>query len=745
MLRLYGSLRTLGFWQVSFLVVVLFGAAAGVYYGYEWSRESVEPLVAEDQQIVPITYGDLVRQVTTSGSLEFPERETLSFDIGGTIGSFAVEEGQRVTAGQEIASLDDATVIALQENIAQARVDLDDARDASDELLEEPTKLDYAQAKADIAAAQLALEDAIGALEDAIDTLVTQKEIRDQETIIAQAKLDIQNAEAALADLVPESDGRADAVLAEADAELELDEAESVLERFDLAHQTDLAEAEKDLNEAESSLVDAEAELETYETNNELFLGPALRELEEATENLEETLRRLGNLRSYRDEGQRGLDLHILRLESHLEIRQERYDDAREPLLELERLQAVVGLAQTGFAQADADLTRLRSGPDAMKRSQLQAAIDVAVNNLVDAEADLAELAEEADQGPIADKLLAIGQARIEMERPVDEGNPQAAATKRATLQALELGLAGLRAGADPVSVALLEAELVQAWAALGQAEQDFVDMFVEPDALTVALREREIEVAKVELDEAIQALADLDAEPDSLEIALHQAKIVSAGTGLAQALAELDQVVLLAPSDGEIVELFVEAGDSIEPGAQVVELLDTSVVEMAGIVDEIDILSVSVDMAALVMLDALPGRTLAGIVTHIDDGATNQQGVVTYEVRIDVETPQDVQLIGGLSAVAILVLEREENVLLVPQQAIAGSFQAPVVRVLTESGIEDRAVSLGSSDDFWTVVESGLNEGDRVVMQAAQSASDIFGSFRSFNVVRPAGGPTRR
>jgi hypothetical protein len=92
---------------------------------------------------------------------------------------------------------------------------------------------------------------------------------------------------------------------------------------------------------------------------------------------------------------------------------------------------------------------------------------------------------------------------------------------------------------------------------------------------------------------------------------------------------------------------------------------------------------------------------------------------------------PDDLQLRDGLSAVAGLVLEQQLNVLLIPQQAIFGNFQAPTIKLETASGIVERIVVLGDSDGFWTEVVEGLQEGDRVVMQSAQVSDDPFQALR--------------
>ena len=72
---------------------------------------------------------------------------------------------------------------------------------------------------------------------------------------------------------------------------------------------------------------------------------------------------------------------------------------------------------------------------------------------------------------------------------------------------------------------------------------------------------------------------------------------------------------------------------------------------------------------------------------------------------------------------------------ILIPLAAVSGTFAQPVVRVLNSNGgLDERPVTLGDSDDFWTVVESGLAEGDQIVMQSAEaSAGGLFGSGGDF------------
>ena len=62
----------------------------------------------------------------------------------------------------------------------------------------------------------------------------------------------------------------------------------------------------------------------------------------------------------------------------------------------------------------------------------------------------------------------------------------------------------------------------------------------------------------------------------------------------------------------------------------------------------------------------------------------------------------------------------------MVPLQAIGGTFSQPTVDVATESGFVTTNVVLGASDDFWVVVESGLAEGQEVLMTIAESVDPL-------------------
>ncbi len=100
------ALKTLKPWQIAVLVVVLLGAAGSTYGGYTRVNGTGQGDLGEDQQLIPVQFGDLVNQVSTSGNIIFPNRETLTFDSQGTVVEVLVEEGEQVVKGQVLAKLE---------------------------------------------------------------------------------------------------------------------------------------------------------------------------------------------------------------------------------------------------------------------------------------------------------------------------------------------------------------------------------------------------------------------------------------------------------------------------------------------------------------------------------------------------------------------------------------------------------------------------------------------------------------
>jgi RND family efflux transporter MFP subunit len=740
--KFYASLKTLRLVQTVALVIVLVVSGGATYAGYELSSRGPSGGLEEDQQLIPIGFGDLVRQVTTSGSLEFPNREILTFGTAGKVDQLIVRDGQSVTAGQELARLDSATAAGLAQSVAQAQVDVIAAQKLFDDLAN-PTELSLSQARRKVASAEFDLQTAREASNDLSNSAVL--DLAQTRQKVAKAEFDLKAANEALDEAnIPFS---AEEIKTQeqsvAAARLNVEDAEEVLGGLGVSFSLSLAQALLNQADAKAALVSATNALDAYESANTNLLSQGRLDQASAQATFDEISSQLDSLLAAQASGGIGLEGSIKQTGEFLLRLQENLDEANAVFVPLEQLTTKKEKEESDLAEAASDLANLGSGATT-------SAIDAQLEKIETARANVAAVVASGSDATVAEAVLA----------------------------ARKLGLSAIESGAGSAQVSLLETDFVQAWAKLGKEEDSLVDMIAGPDSFTVELRTREIDVATATLakatldleyllsitaEDAVQlgsslgtapnpvdlalrardievALASLDQaqsdlavvlSPDAADLALLKSKLAAAQSTLTAAVEKLDDASIRAPFTGFISLVSVSEGDQVGANAAIVEVVDPSLVEMDGIVDEVDILLLSEGLLASVTIDALPGRVLQGFVSEIAPVANIQQGVVTYSVRVQVDVPDDLQLRDGLSAVAGLVLEQQLNVLLIPQQAIFGNFQAPTVKLETASGIVERIVVLGDSDGFWTEVVEGLQEGDRVVMQSAQVSDDPFQALR--------------
>ena len=297
----------------------------------------------------------------------------------------------------------------------------------------------------------------------------------------------------------------------------------------------------------------------------------------------------------------------------------------------------------------------------------------------------------------------------------------------------------------DESDLDLADREIELAQGRLAEAEEALADLLEDPDSVEMEVKRTAVRVAAESLADA-EAMLEEYRTVDDLEIELRQADLVAAKTTLDAAVDDLERASLRAPFDGVVVAVYIEVDQQVNANTQAIEIADPSTVEVSGTVDEIDVLFLQEGARAFVSLEALGSQALPGTVASIAGIGTSQQGVVTYPVTIRLDTSESGQLPEGLSATAQVVIREQTDAILVPLQALYGSVQAPTVRVVSGSDVVERQVALGISDDFWVVVEEGLDDGEMIVMEVVGSSTSQFGGIgATFRAVGGGFGPPPR
>ncbi|NLJ24438.1 MAG: efflux RND transporter periplasmic adaptor subunit [Firmicutes bacterium] len=218
-------------------------------------------------------------------------------------------------------------------------------------------------------------------------------------------------------------------------------------------------------------------------------------------------------------------------------------------------------------------------------------------------------------------------------------------------------------------------------------------------------------------LDDTRERLAYLSAKRD-LELAKFEAApsvIREKELALQLAEADLQGTSLVAPFSGVVAEIGIQEEEWVNSGTPVMRLLDTSRLFLEVGVDEVDIRHVQVGQKATIGLDAYPELTLSGTVVEVGIVPRQQGQIVVFPVRLEVDE-YDPRVRVGMSAEAEIVVEKAENVLVVPFEAVAEARGRSTVIKVTDTGLESVEVVTGLSDGFSIEIKQGLNEGDRIL-----------------------------
>lgn len=192
----------------------------------------------------------------------------------------------------------------------------------------------------------------------------------------------------------------------------------------------------------------------------------------------------------------------------------------------------------------------------------------------------------------------------------------------------------------------------------------------------------------------------------------------------IAVARAQLERTILRAPFAGVVAEINTELGEYVTPSPPgiptlpAVDLIDDSCLYVTAPIDEVDAAAIRPGMPARVSLDALPGRHFKGEVRRVAPYVLEREKQArTVDVEVLFENPKETQhLLVGYSADVEIVLHNQRNALRVPTEAV---LQGSRVLVYSPDSrrIEERDIKTGISNWEFTEVESGLREGDLVVV----------------------------
>ncbi len=261
---------------------------------------------------------------------------------------------------------------------------------------------------------------------------------------------------------------------------------------------------------------------------------------------------------------------------------------------------------------------------------------------------------------------------------------------------------------------------------ALGTREMlnqfDLVKLEAEFKSVLEEAKKELIRVVKQGESKIAQAQADRNSAEATLKLNDAKLKKMQEQLKFTKVYAPQDGLVVYAMSSSRFSsESLIEEGATVRKRQELIKIPDTSSMKVEVQVHESHIGQVRKGQPAFVVLDSLPDQRFRGKVTKVAILPDSQSRfgnpnlkVYTTEIVITDEMP-DVK--PGVSARAEIVVTNLKNVLTVPIQAVTTIRGQQVCYVKKNGRSESAPVEIGMFNSRSIEIQSGLNEGDQVLL----------------------------
>ncbi|MFA9454432.1 MAG: efflux RND transporter periplasmic adaptor subunit [Candidatus Aminicenantaceae bacterium] len=234
--------------------------------------------------------------------------------------------------------------------------------------------------------------------------------------------------------------------------------------------------------------------------------------------------------------------------------------------------------------------------------------------------------------------------------------------------------------------------------------------------------------------------------EQQILEMEMSEATPADTSDPDTSEIMQLDDFRIVAPISGLVIARNVEQGEMVVSGISsymvgttVFQIGDPSEMIVKSSISEVDLGRLREGQEVLIVADSYPDDSYTGRVKSIAPVGLIKQGesIVTFEVEIEILDP-DERLRQGMSCDIDIVMDRRENVLVLPVEAvhevmrkdIEGEETSEVDHVLAyrwkAEDFEEIRIELGLQSSNRVEILSGLNDGDEVSSEAGKKYKEF-------------------
>ncbi|MBZ0257200.1 efflux RND transporter periplasmic adaptor subunit, partial [bacterium] len=321
-------------------------------------------------------------------------------------------------------------------------------------------------------------------------------------------------------------------------------------------------------------------------------------------------------------------------------------------------------------------------------------------------------------------------------------------------------------------AIKLQEEELSQAketlrWSEILYKEKYLSQTVYQKDELAANRSQIQLDLAKADLQlledyEYKRQIEQLNSDLKQAEMALERTKrqanasIVQASAELQAKLSEyerqkgkmakledqIDKAKIYAPQEGLVVYATsvrqrrfgndepLEEGRTVREREELIHLPTTASYIVEVKIHESSLEKIKIGLPVAITIDALPGKTYYGRVSVIAPLPDSQSfysnpdlKVYNSQVLIDGD---GADLRSGMSCQCEIIISQFEDTTYIPVQAVLSIGGQPTVFVMNGNEMEQRAVEIGPDNNRLIQIESGLEEGEKVVMTPPLAAAEV-------------------
>lgn len=206
------------------------------------------------------------------------------------------------------------------------------------------------------------------------------------------------------------------------------------------------------------------------------------------------------------------------------------------------------------------------------------------------------------------------------------------------------------------------------------------------------------------------------------------ESKVAQAQSAYDMAKKNLEDCRIYAPVSGVVGTKIMGVGETVLPTEPVLTILSIDNVKVRVSIPEREIATINSGTATTITVDALQGETFRG--GRIEKGVSADPLTHTYDIRILVPNPGRKLLPGMVARVEMKNVENEKmstgGRISLPVKAVQQSTDKSLFVWTVQQGKAHRTtVSVGQVTGNRIIVDSGLQEGDQVIVEGYQKVGE--------------------